>query len=87
MSHIFLQLTFENIGQLFLSLEPGPLLDTVDKLFDGLVKGVRAQPFNIPGFAFHHALQVFILTPNIPLNIITSTLTSTLCPMRKYECE
>ncbi|KAL6283885.1 hypothetical protein ACE6H2_014814 [Prunus campanulata] len=51
------KLTFENIGQLFLSLEPGPLLDTVDKLFDGLVKGVRAQPFNIPGFAFHHALQ------------------------------
>ncbi|CAB4280915.1 unnamed protein product [Prunus armeniaca] len=39
------------------SLEPGPLLDTIDNLFDGLVTGIRAQPFNIPGSAFHHARQ------------------------------
>ncbi|CAB4311325.1 unnamed protein product [Prunus armeniaca] len=51
------KVTFENIGQLFVSLEPGPLLDTIDNLFDGLVKGIRAQPFNIPGSAFHHARQ------------------------------
>ncbi|XP_034217204.1 ent-kaurenoic acid oxidase-like [Prunus dulcis] len=51
------KVTFENIGQLFVSLEPGPLLDTIDNLFDGLVKGIRAQPFNIPGSAFHHAHQ------------------------------
>ncbi|XP_021808327.1 ent-kaurenoic acid oxidase 1-like, partial [Prunus avium] len=49
--------TFENIGNLFVSLEPGPLLDTIDNLFDGLVKGIRAHPLNIPGSAYHHARQ------------------------------
>nr|BDU51742.1 cytochrome P450 729A43 [Eriobotrya japonica] len=51
------KMTLENIGKLFLSLEAGPLLDTIDKLFGGLTDGLRAQPFNIPGTAFHHALQ------------------------------
>ncbi|PRQ16094.1 putative cytochrome P450 [Rosa chinensis] len=51
------KVTFENIGKLFASLEPGPLLDTIDKLFEGVVKGIRAQPFNVPGSAYHHALQ------------------------------
>ncbi|XP_004301171.1 PREDICTED: ent-kaurenoic acid oxidase 2-like [Fragaria vesca subsp. vesca] len=51
------KVTFENIGKLFASLEPGPLLDTIDDLFTGLIKGIRAQPFNIPGSACHHARQ------------------------------
>ncbi|XP_004301170.1 PREDICTED: ent-kaurenoic acid oxidase 1-like [Fragaria vesca subsp. vesca] len=51
------KLSFENIGQLFISMDPGPLLDTIDNLFTGLLKGVRAQPINIPGFAYHHARQ------------------------------
>ncbi|XP_050221457.1 ent-kaurenoic acid oxidase-like [Mercurialis annua] len=51
------KVTFENIGKLFGSLKPGPMLDTMDKLFYGLVKGIRAQPLNFPGTAYHHALQ------------------------------
>ncbi|PON47603.1 Cytochrome P450 [Parasponia andersonii] len=49
------KVTFENIGQLFASLEPGPLLNTMDELIDGLVKGMRAHPFNVPGSAYHRA--------------------------------
>ncbi|KAI9175057.1 hypothetical protein LWI28_026756 [Acer negundo] len=48
---------FENIGKLFVSFEPGPGLESMDKLFDGLLKGIRAQPINVPGFAYHHAIQ------------------------------
>lgn len=52
------QVTFENIGKLFGSFEGVPLLETMDKLFIGLVKGVRSWPIiNIPGSAYHHALQ------------------------------
>ncbi|XP_044486871.1 ent-kaurenoic acid oxidase 1-like isoform X2 [Mangifera indica] len=51
------KVTFENIGELFVSFEPGPVLDSMDKLFEGLIKGVRAQPFNFPGTAYHHAIQ------------------------------
>ncbi|XP_065847260.1 ent-kaurenoic acid oxidase 1-like [Euphorbia lathyris] len=51
------RLTFENIGKLFASLEPGPLLDEMDKLFQGVMKGFRAQPSNFPGTACHHATQ------------------------------
>ncbi|CAN6585223.1 unnamed protein product [Malus baccata var. baccata] len=51
------KVTFENIGKLFLRLEPGPLLDTMDNLFTGLVAGLRAHPLNIPGSAYRHALQ------------------------------
>lgn len=61
-------MTLENVGKLFLSLEAGPLLDTIDKLFGGLTDGLRAQPFNIPGSAFHHALQVLVLiSPKIKI--------------------
>ncbi|KAK7827619.1 ent-kaurenoic acid oxidase 2 [Quercus suber] len=51
------KLTFENIGKLFVSFEPGPHLDNMDKLFAGLVHGVMAYPLNFPGTAHHHALQ------------------------------
>ncbi|RWR82778.1 cytochrome P450 [Cinnamomum micranthum f. kanehirae] len=51
------KVTFQNICQLFVSLEPGPLLDEINKDIKGVVAGIRAQPFNIPGTANHHALQ------------------------------
>ncbi|XP_040987266.1 ent-kaurenoic acid oxidase 1-like [Juglans microcarpa x Juglans regia] len=51
------KLTFENIGRLFVSFEPGPQLDNMDKLFKGLVHGVRAYPINFHGTTYHHALQ------------------------------
>ncbi|KAJ8640953.1 hypothetical protein MRB53_017647 [Persea americana] len=38
-------------------LGPGPLLDEINKDIKGVVAGIRAQPFNIPGTANHHALQ------------------------------
>ncbi|XP_058762845.1 ent-kaurenoic acid oxidase 1-like [Vicia villosa] len=50
-------LTFENIGKLFMGKEPSPLLNSLDKLYQDLLLGVRAFPINIPGFAYHHALQ------------------------------
>ncbi|XP_035543525.1 ent-kaurenoic acid oxidase-like [Juglans regia] len=52
------KLTFENIGRLFVSFKPGPQLDNMDKLFKGLVHGVRAYPINFHGTAYHHALQI-----------------------------
>ncbi|XP_031276279.1 ent-kaurenoic acid oxidase 2-like [Pistacia vera] len=51
------KVTFENIGKLFVSFERGPVSETMDKLFEGLVHGIRAQPFNFPGTAYHHAIQ------------------------------
>ncbi|CAK8565046.1 unnamed protein product [Lathyrus sativus] len=51
------KLTFENIGKLFMGKEPSPLLNSLDKLYQELLLGVRAYPINIPGFAYHHALQ------------------------------
>ncbi|WCJ32583.1 cytochrome P450 family 88 subfamily A polypeptide 3 [Euphorbia peplus] len=51
------KLTFENIGKFFASLEPGAGLDEMDKLFEGIVKGIRAQPSKIPGTACYHATQ------------------------------
>jgi len=55
-----MQLTFDNIGKLFLSKEPGPFLNSLDKLYEGMVPGLRAYPLNIPGFAYHHALKVHV---------------------------
>ncbi|KAK1578994.1 hypothetical protein Q3G72_034804 [Acer saccharum] len=51
------KVTFENIGKLFVSFEPGPRLESMEKLFQGLTKGFRAHPFNFPGTAYHHASQ------------------------------
>ncbi|XP_057460166.1 ent-kaurenoic acid oxidase 2-like [Actinidia eriantha] len=51
------RLTFENIGKLFISMEPGPVLDTMVHCFVGLLKGARAQPINFPGTAYYYALQ------------------------------
>ncbi|KAL2482449.1 Ent-kaurenoic acid oxidase 1 [Forsythia ovata] len=51
------KVTFENIGKYFASFEPGPVLDNLDELFKGLVKGFRATPINLPGTTYHHALK------------------------------
>ncbi|KAL7161507.1 hypothetical protein ACSBR2_042050 [Camellia fascicularis] len=51
------KVTFQNIGKFFASFEPGPILDTLDVLFKGMVQGVRAYPLNIPGTAYHHGVQ------------------------------
>ncbi|WCJ19467.1 Cytochrome P450 88A1 [Euphorbia peplus] len=51
------KLKFQNIGKFFASFEPGPLLDEMDKLFAGVMKGFRAQPSNLPGTASYHATQ------------------------------
>ncbi|KAK4257154.1 hypothetical protein QN277_006778 [Acacia crassicarpa] len=51
------KVTFENIGELFGSFEPGDLLDTMDELYDGLVKGMRAYPLNFPGTAYHRGYK------------------------------
>ncbi|KAL3528315.1 hypothetical protein ACH5RR_007637 [Cinchona calisaya] len=51
------KVTFENIGKYFAGIEPGTHLETLDKLFEGMVKGIRSQPINFPGTTYHHALQ------------------------------
>lgn len=51
------KVTFENIGELFVSFEAGPKLEAMANLFAALVKGVRAQPWNVPGTAYHKAFQ------------------------------
>ncbi|CAI9112319.1 OLC1v1012756C1 [Oldenlandia corymbosa var. corymbosa] len=51
------KVTFENIGNYFVSIEPGTQLDVLDKLFAGMVKGIRSFPINLPGTAYHHAIQ------------------------------
>ncbi|KAG6686766.1 hypothetical protein I3842_11G037000 [Carya illinoinensis] len=44
--------------KLFVSFEPGPILDNMNKLLiKGLKHGVRAFPINFPGTAYRHALQ------------------------------
>ncbi|CAI8596140.1 unnamed protein product [Vicia faba] len=52
-----MQLSLENIGKLFLGKEPGLFLNSLDKLYQGVLPGVRAYPINIPGFTYHYALQ------------------------------
>jgi len=69
-----MQLSFENIGKLFMGKEPGPFLNSLDKLYQGLLPGVRAYPLNIPGFAYHHALQVYLLINYFPFQSSTSLL-------------
>ncbi|KAL2482450.1 Ent-kaurenoic acid oxidase 1 [Forsythia ovata] len=51
------KVTFENIGKYFANFEPGPLLDTLNELFYGVLDGIRAYPINLPGTAYRSALQ------------------------------
>lgn len=55
--HEIKKVTFENIGKLFVSFEPGPQLHEVEQLLHDMVKGMRAQPLNFPGTAYHRARQ------------------------------
>ncbi|KAK6920810.1 Cytochrome P450 [Dillenia turbinata] len=52
-----INVTFENIGNLFANIQPGPLLDTLDRLFVGLLNGLRAPPWYFPGTNCYHAIQ------------------------------
>ncbi|GLJ23896.1 hypothetical protein SUGI_0454100 [Cryptomeria japonica] len=50
-------LGFSNICSLLLSFQRGPLLESMEMMYRGLLAGLRAQPINIPGTAFHYALK------------------------------
>ncbi|KAK3030718.1 hypothetical protein RJ639_037215, partial [Escallonia herrerae] len=51
------KVTFANITKHFAGFEPGPVLDTLDELFKGVMHGFRAYPLDFPGTAYHHAIQ------------------------------
>ncbi|CAN1749235.1 Ent-kaurenoic acid oxidase 1 [Linum perenne] len=51
------KMTFESIGKLFVSFEPGPVMEQLDVYFGGMMKGMRATPINLPGTPFRHALK------------------------------
>jgi len=53
-----LQVTFENICKMFVSMDPSPLTDKMDGWFAGLVAGFRAFPLDFPGTAYRHARAV-----------------------------
>ena len=53
-----LQVTFENICKMFVSMDPSPLTDKMDGWFAGLVAGFRAFPLDFPGMAYRHARAV-----------------------------
>ncbi|KQJ87016.1 hypothetical protein BRADI_4g09019v3 [Brachypodium distachyon] len=48
---------FENICKTFISLDPSPLTDKMEKFFKGLIDGLMAFPLNFPGTACHHGLM------------------------------
>ncbi|GLJ23898.1 hypothetical protein SUGI_0454140 [Cryptomeria japonica] len=50
-------LAFGNICSLFLSFERSPMVESMEKMYRGLLSGLRAHPINIPGSAFHFALK------------------------------
>ncbi|CAN0900765.1 Ent-kaurenoic acid oxidase 2 [Linum grandiflorum] len=51
------KMTFESIGKLFVSFEPGPVMEELDLYFGGMMKGMRATPIDLPGTPFRHALK------------------------------
>ena len=53
-----MQVTFENICKMFMSMEPSPLTEEMDAWFAGLLGGLRAFPLDLPGTAFRRALRV-----------------------------
>lgn len=57
---VIFQVTFEEIGKSFVSMDPGPVLDNLEILFTGLNHGFRSYPINFPGTAYYRALQVNI---------------------------
>ncbi|KAF3437799.1 hypothetical protein FNV43_RR20555 [Rhamnella rubrinervis] len=77
------KVTFENIGKLFVSFEPGPLLEPMFKLFKGVIQGIRTQPLNIPGSASYHGRQVI---DNIITLVIGGYESTTLAKMWAMYC-
>jgi ent-kaurenoic acid hydroxylase len=53
-----MQVTFENICKMFVSMDPSPLTDKMAGWFAGLVAGFRAFPLDFPGTAYRHARAV-----------------------------
>ncbi|OAY66011.1 Ent-kaurenoic acid oxidase 2 [Ananas comosus] len=51
------KMTFKNTCKMFVSIEPGPLFEALDKYFNGTTPGIRAYPLNFPGTALHYALK------------------------------
>ncbi|XP_044435712.1 ent-kaurenoic acid oxidase 1-like [Triticum aestivum] len=49
------KVTFANICKMFISMEPSPLTDKIDRWFGDLLDGLRAYPFDFPGTASHGA--------------------------------
>ncbi|KAK6924955.1 Cytochrome P450 [Dillenia turbinata] len=51
------KMTLENVANQFVSLRPGPLLDTIGVEYKGLVGAFRAIPLNLPGTAYRCGLK------------------------------
>ncbi|KAH9307400.1 hypothetical protein KI387_035311, partial [Taxus chinensis] len=51
------EVTFSNICGLLFSFQSAPLLKKMQNIYRGLLGGLRAQPINLPGTAFHTALK------------------------------
>ncbi|KAK8937615.1 Beta-amyrin 11-oxidase [Platanthera guangdongensis] len=50
-------MTFHNICQVLVSFESMELLQKMERLYRGLMAGLRSLTINIPGTAYHHALK------------------------------
>ncbi|OAY66298.1 Ent-kaurenoic acid oxidase 1 [Ananas comosus] len=48
---------FKNICKMFVSMDPSPVTEEIDRCFEGFAAGFRSVPINFPGTTFHHALQ------------------------------
>ncbi|KAH9328402.1 hypothetical protein KI387_000510, partial [Taxus chinensis] len=51
------ELTFINICAQLFSFHSTPLLKKMQRCYKGFLCGIRAQPINLPGTAFHHAVK------------------------------
>ncbi|CAK9167902.1 unnamed protein product [Ilex paraguariensis] len=51
------KVTLENIGKLLANIEPGTVLETLDKMIAGMFKGIRSHPINFPGTDYHYGVQ------------------------------
>ncbi|KAJ6800729.1 ent-kaurenoic acid oxidase 2-like [Iris pallida] len=50
-------ITFRNICDVLVSFKSKTLLDTMEADYRGLMAGLRAMTINVPGTAFHHAIN------------------------------
>ncbi|GLJ25154.1 hypothetical protein SUGI_0481080 [Cryptomeria japonica] len=51
------EVQFSNICRLLFSFQSAPMLKEMRRIYTGLVAGLRAQPINLPGTAFHSAVK------------------------------